>query len=283
MVLLIVIVSFQNMPKLVVDSLILMEVCLVFFLYQMVSSLLALLRTIKSFHHLAAVVATYEPKDIVDSKRNISLISLLHLYKKISPVGFIADAQLVVSLGLECNAPHADEAEKLINKIANSDITSSSAAERDVKALNSLLVLFESGEVQVDKSATTGNKEIVSKKGKKKLKAVSANSSAEVAIKVEPIIVDKKRLTRLLRKRARIATQKFCLDLILFLLNVIAGVGYLMGIVAFYFPTGSSEWWVQFLLLYLTPAEADWYGNFAGDFAWTVEPFLIICSSWMVK
>ena len=84
-------------------------------------------------------------------------------------------------------------------------------------------------------------------------------------------------------------------DLIYFALNFIAGYGYLLGILAFYIPevknnglgmvkfftasidsTGESYSWCKLLMFGLTHVEADWWGNFAGDVAWTIEPLLIL-------
>ena len=68
------------------------------------------------------------------------------------------------------------------------------------------------------------------------------------------------------------------LDLVYFLLNFIAGHGYLMGILAFYLPT-STNYFLKIIFLGLSHSDADWYGNFAGDLAWTIEPVLILLVS----
>ena len=65
------------------------------------------------------------------------------------------------------------------------------------------------------------------------------------------------------------------LDLIYFLLNFIAGHGYLMGILAFYLPTNNS-YFIKIIFLGLSHSDADWWGNFAGDLAWTIEPVLVL-------
>ena len=87
-------------------------------------------------------------------------------------------------------------------------------------------------------------------------------------------------------------------ELIYFALNFTAGYGYLLGILAFYIPevknnglgmanflaasldsAGESYSWCKFLMFGLTHADADWYGNFAGDVAWTIEPILMLYSA----
>lgn len=81
----------------------------------------------------------------------------------------------------------------------------------------------------------------------------------------------------LLRK----AENVYCLallDLIYFVLNFIAGHGYLMGILAFYLPTNNS-YLLKIIFLGLSHNEADWWGNFAGDLAWTIEPVLVLLTA----
>ena len=68
------------------------------------------------------------------------------------------------------------------------------------------------------------------------------------------------------------------LDLVYFLLNLIAGHGYMMGILAFYLPTNNS-YLLKLSFLGFSHSDADWYGNFAGDLAWTIEPALVLLVS----
>ena len=69
-------------------------------------------------------------------------------------------------------------------------------------------------------------------------------------------------------------------DMILFLLNVIAGFGYLLGILNFYCKKSNGSCvscaWRERLAFGLDGESADLYGNLAGDFSWTVEPFFVI-------
>jgi len=63
------------------------------------------------------------------------------------------------------------------------------------------------------------------------------------------------------------------LDCVYLLLNAVAGYGYLLGIFAFYLPNNSIS---RMFMFGLSDADGDWWGNLAGDAAWTIEPFLII-------
>eukprot|EP01038_Epipyxis_sp_PR26KG_P005790 gene5790-7988_t len=72
-----------------------------------------------------------------------------------------------------------------------------------------------------------------------------------------------------------------CFDMLLLVLNSIAFYGYFMTILAFYFPQSYftnplHNGIISHLLLNMTHDNADWYGNFAGDLAWTIEPLLIL-------
>lgn len=71
-------------------------------------------------------------------------------------------------------------------------------------------------------------------------------------------------------------------DTILFLLNFIAGYGYLLSIITYYFED-ETVCWSSVMRLGLNNKDAQWYGNLAGDFAWTVEPLLVIMSVPIVR
>lgn len=76
-------------------------------------------------------------------------------------------------------------------------------------------------------------------------------------------------------------------EFILFVLNVIAGYGYMMGILAFYFPAASlssadpGNYIAKMLMFEMSNASADWWGNFCGDLAWTVEPVLVLMNPYV--
>jgi len=71
-------------------------------------------------------------------------------------------------------------------------------------------------------------------------------------------------------------------EFLYFVLNFVAFYGYLLGILAYYFPDGDDGInafpVVTSLNLGMTTSVADWTGNFAGDFCWTVEPVVILLS-----
>ena len=68
------------------------------------------------------------------------------------------------------------------------------------------------------------------------------------------------------------------LDIAYFILNVIAFYGYTIGILAYYCPFDSYQDSITMMLfkLGMTDDTGDYWGNFAGDLAWTVEPFIIL-------
>jgi len=72
-------------------------------------------------------------------------------------------------------------------------------------------------------------------------------------------------------------------------LNTVAFYGYGLCILVYYFPESGVDskdnivpiqqpQWVERLKFGLSDADADWNGNFAGDFMWTVEPMVILAS-----
>lgn len=72
-------------------------------------------------------------------------------------------------------------------------------------------------------------------------------------------------------------------EFLYFVLNFVAFYGYLMAPVTFYFENEEHQsFLVQLSKLFYSNADADWTGNFAGDFCWTVEPIVILFSPAMI-
>jgi len=92
-----------------------------------------------------------------------------------------------------------------------------------------------------------------------------------------------------LNRRSIQQSRKAYLDFFYLLLNYIAGYGYMLGCLAFYFPENNSTIspgflkMCRFAMFGLSHSRADWWGNLAGDFAWTVEPFTVLLVSYLVK
>lgn len=73
-------------------------------------------------------------------------------------------------------------------------------------------------------------------------------------------------------------------EYVYFLLNFIAFYGYLLGVVCYYYDKEDEQpSIVQSLKLGYTNEVADWTGNFAGDFMWTIEPAIILSSPMIIK
>lgn len=68
------------------------------------------------------------------------------------------------------------------------------------------------------------------------------------------------------------------LDVTYFTLNLIAFYGYTVGILAYYFPFDTYRDSITMMLfkMGMTDDVGDYWGNFAGDLAWTIEPFIIL-------
>jgi hypothetical protein len=64
-----------------------------------------------------------------------------------------------------------------------------------------------------------------------------------------------------------------------FVLNLVAFYGYFLGVLCYYFDDDETQpFHVGKLKLGLKTEHADWHGNFAGDFMWTIEPVVILVS-----
>lgn len=68
--------------------------------------------------------------------------------------------------------------------------------------------------------------------------------------------------------------------LVYFLLNFCAGYGYMLGILAYYFKDQQSLWH-SVLKFGFSHKASDWWGNLAGDMAWTIEPILVIVAAYL--
>jgi hypothetical protein len=80
-----------------------------------------------------------------------------------------------------------------------------------------------------------------------------------------------------LSREAWILNMSGLMEILSFVLNVIAFYGYLMAVLSFYFSDGEKEpaYWKS-MKLNMRNADAEWLGNFAGDLMWTIEPFTLI-------
>jgi len=68
------------------------------------------------------------------------------------------------------------------------------------------------------------------------------------------------------------------------LINFFAFYGYLACILVYYFNDESQQPdYIRAILFWLPNADADWTGNAVGDFAWTVEPLIVLGSPMLVK
>uniref|UniRef100_A0A7S4IV48 Uncharacterized protein n=1 Tax=Odontella aurita TaxID=265563 RepID=A0A7S4IV48_9STRA len=74
------------------------------------------------------------------------------------------------------------------------------------------------------------------------------------------------------------------MEYLYFVFNFIAFYGYLLGIVVYYFDEATLKGtYTGSLKLGMSNSDSDWYGNFAGDFMWTVEPVFILGSPTMLS
>lgn len=111
--------------------------------------------------------------------------------------------------------------------------------------------------------------------------------------------INKSSLSEKLKKQKFEAQLQAPMELLYFTLNFIAGYGYMLGILAYYIredtPISSlglqhyllnildSNNWCKVLMFGLSHSDADWWGNLAGDMAWTVEPLVVLLQKPVTK
>jgi hypothetical protein len=73
-------------------------------------------------------------------------------------------------------------------------------------------------------------------------------------------------------------------EIVYLILNTVAWYGYGMCIVVYYFPKVLQQPdWLRLILFHLENEDSDWYGNFAGDLMWTIEPVIILLSPMLMR
>jgi hypothetical protein len=73
-------------------------------------------------------------------------------------------------------------------------------------------------------------------------------------------------------------------EFIYLILNTVAWYGYGMCIVVYYFPKVLQHPdWLCLFLFHMENEDSDWYGNFAGDLMWTIEPVIILLSPMWIR
>lgn len=83
---------------------------------------------------------------------------------------------------------------------------------------------------------------------------------------------------------SRIALFEGYREYVYLLLNFFAFYGYMVCILVFYFQDETAQPpYIRAMLFHLPNGDADWLGNAVGDFAWTVEPVVILTSPLIVN
>ena len=100
-----------------------------------------------------------------------------------------------------------------------------------------------------------------------------ASKLASFAKKVDSDVTDR------ILAQSRICLLEGYREYIYLILNFFAFYGYLCCIIVFYYPEESAQPdYIRSMLFWMPNADADWLGNAVGDFAWTVEPLVILGS-----
>ena len=95
--------------------------------------------------------------------------------------------------------------------------------------------------------------------------------------------VDRDTVDRI-KTQSRVALFEGFREYIYLVLNCFAFYGYLVCIIVFYYQDETSQPnFVKTMLFHMPNADADWLGNAVGDFAWTVEPVIILISPMIIN
>lgn len=232
-------------PKPLIDALIWMEIGLVYLLYLIVNSYQKNSSDSKKLLELCTIMNSNDDKDV-----NVNEI-LLH----------------ALSLNYDCNLM------ELLLTISpsytprynnNDDEVTDDVIAHEISAISVLL--------NADGKSTG-------------VKTRRQSNITEKALKI--LGISKETLTKTMEQKSIKLGYTSMYDIVYFIINIIAGYGYMMGIMVYYFPTGylsnSYESLCSMVLLNLTRSDADWYGNFAGDFAWMVEPIVVLTNAYILN
>ncbi|EJK74761.1 hypothetical protein THAOC_03544, partial [Thalassiosira oceanica] len=91
-------------------------------------------------------------------------------------------------------------------------------------------------------------------------------------------------ITDRLHQSAKMSLLEGYREYLYLLINFFAFYGYLACILVYYFNDESQQPdYIRAILFWLPNADADWTGNAVGDFAWTVEPLIVLGSPILLK
>ncbi len=130
------------------------------------------------------------------------------------------------------------------------------------------------------KSSSTGPRARSNSKGPspKKRSGSRSRAASKTASATAAVTTDKRARSVAaygLRRQAVNASSNAILELTYFILNFIAFYGYSLCILAYYFAS-SDALWHKALKFGMSHDTSDWWGNLAGDVAWTIEPAIAL-------
>ena len=219
-------------PRLVIEALILMEISLLFFLYLMLTSL---------FTHCTLLKRVFKFKQSIEVNMNDSdtLSNLLVLAIDLDYANQLGEVLVIAS------------EEDVCAKLSTSSKDRRIHIERDIVVLQSL---FENNKqfANVNKyntstSSSSSSAKTPRKRTSKTTKAIKADAEAALITTASASDVDSIRTTTVMYLKNNILssiekyinshTKEIVLDIIYLVINFIAGYGYMMGILSYYFPS----------------------------------------------
>lgn len=164
----------------------------------------------------------------------------------------------------------------------NKDVTPTSG-ELSWINLNSYSLIIDSGwsPYWTTSAISTVDQDAEEKMLTKEIEVLERNIKSSLS--ADATIVDANKASEM-EQAAKVSTLEGYREYAYFVFNFIAFYGYLLGVIVYYFDEEENQpAAVRQLKLGYSNDDADWGGNFAGDFMWTVEPIVILLSPFIIS
>eukprot|EP01041_Mallomonas_annulata_P006100 gene6100-12353_t len=252
-------IHFQTHPKPVIDALIFMEIALLYFLILMWSTFATAVKDNRRARLLADALNT-------NSAVYSSTSNLLAIIQK---CGYSDDVMTAVIL---MDPLYTNTWRNGRVKFNEQNKSLDACLNKDLNKFDETLEKFCTI-IKKEKKSDPNERKVDNKKELKQLQTKAENNRSSAA---ENLII-----------HSEVSSTNIPFNLLYFLLNCIAAYGYFLCILAFYVPENqnldiSQPIWYQIMKFGHSNAITDWWGNLIGDICWTIEPAVILSTSWLI-
>ncbi|RYH20467.1 hypothetical protein EON65_23355 [archaeon] len=270
-------------PKPVMDALILQELALAYILTVMWKSFMTKMISSLKTRSLAKKLQTLKPKQVTPSK-------IIELAADSGYLHNIMDIIAIIDPSFRCAYP--------------SSFSMAAALKDDLTRLHDLMAITAKSEQQeplITPELTSTSQDLTTspryglrsrqrKADDKNDSSVSTMENLASDSQANQHAFTQEHLNELVYKlnvMSQMHIYEMVVSFVLFSLNLIAGYGYMMGILSFNFPAASlsssnpGNYIAKMLMFDMSNASADWWGNFCGDLAWTIEPVVVLINPYV--